>query len=156
MERHTPEILWWQITAEKKRNCFRKSFLAHSQTDKRSVWWNHPISLYNDGEKKLWWATVLFEMQLQMGIVWQHSKVSHGHLLCLEKQEVLKQLKQKLVNFLSAWSEEGRRREGNWHFYPSLLYCSMVISGNQATFLSCYNENGKRSFHVSFHVVLLF
>lgn len=49
------------------------------------------------------------EMQLQMGSVQQHSEVSRGHLLSLEEQEVLKQLEQKLVNFLSAWSEKGRR-----------------------------------------------
>lgn len=73
-------------------------------------------------------------MQLQMGIVQQHSKVSHGHLLSLEEQEVLKQLEQKWVNFLSARNEAGRRREVYWHFYPMLLCWSMVISGNQATF----------------------
>lgn len=92
-----------------------------------------------------------------MGVVQQHSETSHGHIFPLEDQDISKQLKQNLVNYLSAWSEERRKREWYWHFHAFLLCWSTVISGSQATFLPCYNENGKRGgLHISLHLVLLF
>lgn len=120
MQRHVSELSWWKIIGGKKINCFIESFLAHSQTV-RQVYGETIPSLSILMEKTTPDEQQHFiEMRLQMGMLWQHSKMSHRHLLSLEEQEVLKQLKQKLVNF---YQPGVRREEGQKGIGISIPCC---------------------------------